>query len=339
MNWLLFSLGVLLVVFTLVDALWTSLWVDGGAGPFARRMSQGLWSVTQKVVKDYNHRTLSLAGPGIHTITVVAWVLMLWGGWVMVFASDYDSLKYSRPHGSTDLSGIIYFVAYTLSSMGNGDYYPATDGWEVAASFTTVSGIFMFTLVVSFLMSVVQGVTQKRSLAGQIAGLGKTSEEIVLNAWEDGTLRGLNPQIMSILQQIGQLTTQQLAYPILHRYHGAIPERDSAPTIAIFDEALTLIRFGIKEEYRPPKALLKSARSSVDSYLETLKMAAIQPSADVPSPPDLEKLKQAGLPVVSEEEFKKALEGEEKRRKLLKGQVTANGFRWPGSGKSPFQQN
>ena len=39
-------------------------------------------------------------------------------------------------------------------------------------------------MVVSFLLSVIGGVTTKQSLASQITGLGNSAEEFVLNVWD-----------------------------------------------------------------------------------------------------------------------------------------------------------
>ncbi|MEQ8753659.1 MAG: hypothetical protein RID09_09090 [Coleofasciculus sp. G1-WW12-02] len=55
MNVLLFILGLLLVLLSLLDALWTALWVDGGAGLVTDLPAPDLASVRQagiRVVSD-----------------------------------------------------------------------------------------------------------------------------------------------------------------------------------------------------------------------------------------------------------------------------------------------
>lgn len=331
MNVGLLILGLLLVVLSLLDALWTALWVDGGAGPLASRLTNVIWWVMKKLIRTKRNTLLSLAGPSIQTLTVFTWIGLLWLGWVILFSADANSLLYSRTPETppADLSGRVYFVAYTMSTMGNGDFYPNGDGWEIAASLTTFSGMFMLTLVVSFLLSVIGGVTTKRALASQITGLGKTSEEWVLNVWDGNGFSQLDLQLMSLSTQLGTLTEQQLAYPVLHRYHGASPQNDSAPAIAILDDALTLLHYGVQKPYRPAPSVLQSARETVRTYLTTLASASIYPAERVPPDPDLTTLRKAGIPVVSKVEFARSLDDLAHRRKLLLGLVERNSFKWP----------
>lgn len=335
MNLPLLIAGLLLVIIIFVDALWTTFWIDGSSGPIAGFLQNRIWQLIQTVVPRKYHRIASLSGPIIQTIILATWVVVLWIGWTMVFTSYDDSLTYSRGPQPVDLTGRIYYVAFTMSTMGNGDYYPTRGMWELLTALTTFSGMLMITLVVSFVLSVVGGVNQKRSVASQIMGLGQRSEKLVISAWDNKTkeFRGLELQLISLTSQIGQLTEQQLSYPILHRYHGAVPKKDTAPAIAVLDDALTLLSYGVKEDYRPPHLLLKSARQSVESYLETLASSAIYPAKQVPPIPNLTELLEAGIPVVSDAEFSEAVQNLEHRRKLLLGLVKQNNFYWPESSR------
>jgi len=330
-NILLLILGLVLVLASLIDALWTALWVDGGAGPLTTHITNIVWWIMRKLIRTKRNYWLSLAGPLIQTITVFFWVGLLWVGWVIVYSSDNDSLIYTRTPENMpgDLASRIYFVAYTITTIGNGDLYPKGNGWEIVASFTGLSGMFLITMVVSFLLSVIGGVTTKRSLASQITGLGSSSEEFILNIWSGKGFPGLDLQLMLMTSQLGTLTEQQLAYPVLHRYHGATYKEDSAPAIAILDDALTLLKYGVQEQYRPAPLVLKSARETVHTYLKTLASASIYPADHVPPSPDLEPLRKAGIPVVSDEEFARSLQELTHRRKLLLGLVEHNSFKWP----------
>ncbi|ACK69759.1 Ion transport 2 domain protein [Gloeothece citriformis PCC 7424] len=331
MDVLLFILGLVLILLALGDALWTALWVDGGAGPVTSLLSDGIWGVMDKVIRTKRNYLLSLAGPLIQVVAVITWVILLWAGWVLMFSADENSLIYTRTPEKVpaDLVGRIYFVAFSMSTMGNGDFYPKGKGWEIATSFTTLSGMFLITMVVSFLLSVIGGVTQKRSLASHVTGLGKSAEQFILNTWDGESFTGIDLQLISLSSELGTLTEQQQAYPVLHRYHGASPKEDSAPAIAIFDDALTILQYGIEEKYRPAPAILISARSTVQTYLTTLASASIYPAKHLPPSPDLEPLRKAGLPVVSDEEFIHSLKDLTHRRKLLLGLVQKNSFRWP----------
>ena len=96
MNVLLLILGLLLVLLSLIDALWTALWVDGGAGPVTNQITNGVWWVMIKLIRTKRNHRLSLAGPMIQTVTVFVWVGLLWAGWLLMFSADSTSLVYAR---------------------------------------------------------------------------------------------------------------------------------------------------------------------------------------------------------------------------------------------------
>ncbi|MEW5927504.1 MAG: potassium channel family protein [Gemmatimonadota bacterium] len=324
--WLLLGIALLLVAF--VDALWTTLWVDGGAGPLSSRLTTWAWRGVLAVVGRRRHRALSLFGPTIITTVVVTWVVLLWAGWVLVFASDPGSLLSTSDYRSVaDWPGRIFFVGYSISTMGNGDYAPQ-GAWRIVASLTTLSGFFLATLAISYLLSVLGAVVAKRAFAGQVTGMGKTAEDFLKSAWDGESFRTLDLPLNSISGMLGALTEQYLSYPILQYYHAAEPAKSPAVGIAVLDEALTLLRYGVPEPYRPSRAILHSGRAGVQSYLDTLASAFIGPAEEAPPAPSLDKLREAGIPTVDDHEFSEALgELDERRRKLL-GLVRTDGWNW-----------
>ena len=325
--WLVLGVALLLIVF--LDALWTTLWVDGSAGPLTSWTTTLAWHAVLAVFGRNHHQRLSLFGPTIIVMVVVTWGLLLWVGWVLIYASDPDSLLHTRdPGGPADWTGRIWFVAYAVSTMGNGDHTPNGDVWQIAASLTTLSGFFFASLVISYLLSVLAAVVQKRAFAGQVSGMGKTAEEFLQSAWDGESFRTLDLPLNSLSGMLGALTEQYLSYPILQYYHGARPSKSPAVGIAVLDEALTLLRFGVPKEYRPNHAVLHSARAGVAGFLETLRSAFISPADEPPPPPDLDRLRQAGIPTVSDEEFSKALDDLKERRKKLLGLLRNDGWNW-----------
>ncbi|WOD38463.1 ion channel [Nodosilinea sp. E11] len=137
MNVPLFILGLILGLLSLLDALWTALWVDGGAGPVTGQITNGIWWVMRNLVRTKRNYWLSLAGPLTQTVTVLTWIGLLWMGWLLMFSADPTSLVYDRtpePQPTT-LIDRIYFVAYTISTVGNGDMYPSRGGWEIVTYF------------------------------------------------------------------------------------------------------------------------------------------------------------------------------------------------------------
>ncbi|WP_232701890.1 potassium channel family protein [Halobacterium wangiae] len=319
--------GVALLVLTVVDILWTTLWVDGGSGPLSSRLTSWLWRGLRRLGSNRS-RTLSLAGPLILTLTLVVWVAGIWGGWTLVFASGENALVNARDASGVSWTGRIYFVAYAMFTMGNGDFYPGYGAWQIAAALTTASGMLFVTMGVSYVLSVLGAVSEKRSFASSTTGLGERSETVVGTGWDDG-FRGLHLPLNSLASELDTLATQHKAYPILHYYHSEEATQSSAMAVAIFDEALTVLRFGVPGRDQPNTALVENARSATENYLETLDEAFIDPSEDAPTPPDLDRVREANVPTVSDDEFATAVGDLDERRRHLLGLVHSDAWQWP----------
>lgn len=321
--------GIALVLFVFLDALWTTLWVDGGGGPLTARLTTWAWRAVMRLVGRKHHFALSLFGPTILVAAVVFWVLLLWSGWVLIFASEPTSLlAHSEQKTPADWIGRVWFVAYAMATMGNGDFTPTGGRWQLAASLTTLSGFFLASLVISYLLSVLAAVVEKRSFAGQVTGMGSNPAEFLLNAWDGKSFRTLDLPLADMSTSLGLLTEQYLSYPILQYYHAARFEKSPAVGIAILDEALTILRYGVAESHRPSVAVLHSARATVAGYLKTLQSAFISPADDTPSAPDLSRLRAAGIPTVTDEAFAAAVAELEERRKKVRGMMLADGWNW-----------
>jgi len=320
--------GLALLVVTVVDILWTTLWVDGGSGPLSSRLTTWLWRGLRHL-GGTRSRALSLAGPIILMATLVTWVGFIWGAWTLIFAGGENALLAARENVPVTWTGRVFFVAYTMFTMGNGDFYPPVGVWQIAASLTTASGMLFVTMGVSYVLSVLGAVSNKRSFASSVSGMGTDSETLVRSAWEDGEFEGLDLPLNSLASRLDTLADQHKSYPILHYYHSEQSKQASAMAVAIFDESMTLLLFGVPAEHRPPRVLVENARAASRNYLETLNNAFIEPAEEPPPPPDLDRLRTEGIPTVSDDEFADALDELTERRRKLLGIVTGDAWHWP----------
>jgi hypothetical protein len=322
------TIGISILVVAVVDILWTTLWVDGGSGPLASRLTTAVWYGLRKVGSTRS-RALSLAGPLILILTLVTWVGLIWGGWTLIFAGSENALSPSHSDVPVTWTGRFYFVGYAMFTMGNGDFYTPTGIWQIAASLTTASGMLSVTMGVSYVLSVLGAVSNKRSFASSVSGMGADSETIVETAWQKDDFQGLKLPINSLASQLDRLADQHKSYPILHYYHSEQAKNASAMGVAVFDETMTILRFGVPEEEQPNRVLIENARSASQNYLETLNNAFISPAEEAPPPPSLDRLREKGVPTVSDREFAEALDELTPRRRKLHGVVNADAWHWP----------
>ena len=327
MNILYLGLGVVLLLGVTIDLLWTTLWAEGGAGPLTHWLMTGLWGGF-RTVSNHDSRVLRLAGPLFLLAELLMWVILLWVGWTLVFASAEEILIDTLDRGLISWTEWLYFVGYTLFTLGNGDYAVQDGVWQIVAAVTTLNGLVFLTLGATYFLSVLRAVTQKRAFAMGVTGLGTRSEAIVRSAWDGERFQGLNLLLITYAAELDTLTSNYKAYPILHYFYGQ--QERWAPIIAVclLDDTLTLLRFGVQEHKRLPNPIINNARSSVQNHLDVLSGTFIESADRTPPAPDLDSLREAGVPVVNDEEFDEALEQLRVRRQDLLGLAEGDARQW-----------
>lgn len=327
MNVTYLVLGVLLLAVSITDLLWTTLWIEGSAGPLTTRLMRRTWQVIRGAASG-NSRVRSLSGPFILVLSLAVWFALIWAGWTLVFASSESALIDTRNPGPISWSERIYFTGYTIFTLGNGDFAPRDGVWQLATALATASGMLFVTMSVTYVLSVLDAVSQKRAFANDVIGLGMQGGEIVRTGWNGENLRNLDLPLNTVASELNSLLSNHQAYPILHYFHSAEDENSAVIAIPILDETLTVLKFGIPAEIRPNMAVVDNARSGIESYVETLDVPT-QRADEAPDPPDLSLLRDAGISTVSDDEFRTALSDLETRRRKLRAVVEADAREWP----------
>lgn len=259
----------------------------------------------------------------------MSWVLFIWLGWTLIFYSDASSLLVKGSPSGPDFTDALWYVGYCMFTVGNGDFTPQGDFWQIVSSLVGLTGMSMVTLSITYVLQVISAVTNKRAFSSEVTGIGRTAEEFVVKQWTGSDFGAIELQLNSLSNQLARLNEQHLAFPILHYYHAAREEKSQDIAIAILDDALSIIKLGMAKENLPPETILSSARQSIDSFLITVKMAFIEAAEEIPLKPDIEKLRRKGIPVLPEKGFHEQLEKENERRKLILGLINNGAWQWP----------
>ena len=175
--------------------------------------------------------------------------------------------------------------------LGTGDYVPAGAPWQVAS----LSGLFVVTLVITYVISVVSDVAEKRQLAGTIHALGSSAPEIVAQAGDGSGFDGLDQHLPPLGKQLELHHRRHLAYPVLHYCHSTERCAAPAPAVAAFDDALLLLSEAVAEPARPAPAVVDPPRRRVAAFLSRLGEAFVEPAAELP--PATDALRHAGTPL------------------------------------------
>lgn len=323
-------LGTALIALIAIDAGWTTLAAAGG-GPLTRWIGGGIWRLS---VGRLPHRVLKLVGTLIPIGTVLGWLILLWLGWWLIFSGTEGAVVSAQGRTPADGVARLYFAGFTVFTLGVGDYVPQGAPWQVLTPVATLSGLFLATLGVTYLIPLTSANNDKRSLAAMVSSLGARPAQIVVRSWNGRSFQGLETLLASFAPSIALLSQRYLAYPVLHYLHSRHAETAVAPALARLDEALTILAYGVEPEHRPDPAVLQAARRALDHYLDTIQ-PFLHVRADGPPPvPGLEAVRHAGVPVVSDEEFELRIAHLSSRRERFVRLVASDGWSWADVGES-----
>jgi hypothetical protein len=314
-HWML-ALGLAVLVVTAYDAVTTVVAPWAGGGPLTSRLARGWWRAAHRIARRPDSPVLAWAGPAVLLGTIVVWLVLVWGGWTLVLASEPGAVV-SDPEGlPADLAGRAYFAGFTVFTLGVGDLVPEGAPWRLVTVVASASGLALTTAAITYLTPVLSAVVERRTQAATIASLGSSPQELVLRAYHDGSLRILEPLLVQLGDDLGLTAERHLAYPVLHQFHPRAPAQDLRARLADLDDALTVIRLGVDDARVdvPHPMVMASAQEAIDQLVD--RGSRRRDRVD-PRPLELGLLRAAGVPVIAQEEFEHRLAAERDRRERL----------------------
>lgn len=326
--WLLLP-GLLLVGLSLYDALYTTL--GRGGGPLTRQLSRGAWRFTQS---DLGQRVsgffFSQLGLVVLLLAIFSWTALLWAGWTLVFLASDGAIVAASSGEPAGFWSRVYFVGYTLVTLGLGDYQPEGAAWQMLTTTASLSGLIVLSLAISYVLPVIQAAVDRRGTAAALWGLGETPEEIVRTMWDlDRGCSAFEQHLIGLTPALTTLAQQHLAYPVLHHFRGSRRREALAPSLAALDEALSIAEHGLSGDCLSPGAF-HPARAAIDTLLDRLEEQSVEPADEAPPPPSLAGLRRDGYPACSDAAYHEALREDvcDRRRRMLLGLVEGEGWSW-----------
>lgn len=318
--------GIILLILVTTDLLTTILRMSGG-GLISNFVSQYMWNLMFWLSKkNARSKFLNLAGFFILIGLVLTWLLLIWIGFSLVYLSNFDSVVDASTQFSVGTIENIYFVGYTLSSLGNGDLKAGSDLWRIVTNIMSFYGFFFITLTITYILPVLDAAVKKRTLSAYIYQLGKTPDEILINGWNGKNFDVLYNHIENLHLLILEHSERHLAYPVLHYFHSRFPKYAAPLNLAMLDEVIT-----IQEAFQLDKSdkayNWNILRQSLNSFLDIIIKEKPENGEDVPAFPYREKLNSIPFSA-SEEEEQNKLDSLRDRRKLLLNLIERDGWDW-----------
>ncbi len=326
---LFLGLGSALVLVAVLDGVWTAAAAGSGSGPLSGRISARLWRVALAVGRGPDgprHRFLTVAGIALVVVIVLMWALSAWIGWWLIFsATDGAVIGADSGEPATSMERL-QFAGASLFTLGGSAVEAGSGGWQFAAIGATATGVIFVTLAISYFVPVASALAERRQLGAYISSLGETPEQVVCRSWTGDSLRGLDQHLVAITPMVHGLAERHLTYPVLQYFHSGRDRTSTALSMAVLDDALTLLRKGVTSEVRPEAVVVDPLRQAIGWYLDTVQDDFVSDAPEPLPPPDLDALRRAGIPTVDDQDFQGALDGEGQRRCQLAKLLVDDGW-------------
>jgi hypothetical protein len=158
--------GAVMVGLAVLDALTTTLVVSSAAGPLTSRIGRSWWRLVHRLARRPDPRWLTSAGPIIAVLTLSGWLLLLWGGWTLVFSAAPDAVLDDSAGVAADGWARAYFAGFSVFTLGVGDHVPNGAVWQLLTVVAVISGLALTTMSITYLVPVV---TASRNAASRPA--------------------------------------------------------------------------------------------------------------------------------------------------------------------------
>ena len=318
--------GALLLLTTLTDVIGST--IGTGSGPVLRRVVPPMWRVGLWVHRRTgSHRLLAHIGKALVVLTLAMWIAMLWTSWTLIFSGSAAAVVDYETGQPASLIDRIYFVGSTLTSLGRGDHVPVGAPWVVLNILAVITGTFLITFGISYLMPVIQAETRRRAISLSVHSMGTSPVQILASAWHNDCFDALEVELRGIGRELAQLQQDHLAYPMLHYMHARRASEAVAVQMAVLDEMLTILQTAFDEPPLDP-FLLSRLTTTLTYFLESMATAHIEIVDEVPPPPRLAALREAGIPVADEAGFREEMGRFDERRRLLLSLLLNDGWSW-----------
>lgn len=320
--------GGLLVLMIFGDALMTTLAVSVGGGPLTRKVLGLCWRGMLRLHRrNARSSLLNTGGAVLLIMTVLVWVAGLLLGWTLVFLGS-DVVVSATTRQSAGATDVAYFSGLTVFTLGTGDFVATSAFWRLVSALASFSGLFLVTLAITYLISVVSAVVMRRSLAIQISGLGPSAQDMVLRGWNGtGFSVTFEQQLVTLTPYVVTAAEQHLAYPVLHYFHSSQPSLAAPVALARMEDAMLMLDV-VTPGRQPDTNAVAPLRFAMERYVHTATKIAWVPQVPAPEAPCLAPLRRAGIPLVSDEKVAAALDESADRRTQLNRLVVSDGWSW-----------
>ena len=199
----------------------------------------------------------------IHLLmTTLCWLVLLVGGAYLIFTSQEYMVIDSQTNVPADLMERFYYTCYVLSTLGIGNFVPGNKLSEFISGVLSFSGFILLTTALTYLLSVINSLLDKKKLAFYIYTMGSDIEELYRFFTVDDSLSTFTQKSSDVRQLIISNSSNYLAFPIVNHFLTRKRSHSVEIQLAGLYEVLMVLRSNFPEK--------SEQQASIDSVIRAI---------------------------------------------------------------------
>jgi len=262
MEVLFLILGFFTLIITFLDFFHTTL-SGQGFGLMTGKLNKLLGKL---ILGNGNKLLLKYSGILHLLITTLFWLIVLLVGSLLVFTSSPDMVVNSDTKLPAPFLDRIYYTGFVISTLGIGDFIPGNSFSKIITTCLSFSGFILLTTALTYLISVVNTVLQKKQLAIYISTLGTDINELYKTAITPQGANMIVENTHSIREMIIKNSSNYIFFPIVQHYLSVNKNSSMELQLVRLYEVLVILNYQYDKE-STEAAKINSIIATIVSYI------------------------------------------------------------------------
>jgi hypothetical protein len=291
--WIEPILGLSLILLALADVFLTVLYARIGTGIISHRLACYAWRLFKLIAKLFNRRrdlVLSMSGPVILVWIVSVWILTLMLGAALVIHPHLGSSVVATT-GQTprDFGTAIYVAGDGITTVGSSDIAPRTTPLRIFYTFTSLLGISLITLTITYLLEIYSALQRRNCLSLRVHfATDETGDAAEL-------LAGLGPRgefqhgyncLVTLADEMAEFKESHHFYGVIVYFRFREPHYAISRLAVVMLDTVTLIKSAIDDDRY---AWLKESSAVAQLWRASMHLMRLLTASFLPGgPPDQE---------------------------------------------------
>jgi hypothetical protein len=256
MNFLLTTLGVILLVLVFYDIYATILRATKYSGPFSEIINRGLWWLASRLTRTVNrrvrHRILSSVGPLLMPFLIGIFILVLITGFALIYLPRMETdFNFGEKSQGSLFFQAFYFSGITLTTVGYGDIMPISGMTRTLALIEGACGIAIISLSITYLLTVYSALERKRAVALKFYHQARQGADIsgfISSHFARGRFHSLTESLRESTHDLQELLESHIEHPVIHYFHPVEVYKGLPRALFVVLETVAILNAHLDEE-------------------------------------------------------------------------------------------